>query len=56
MVEGQYKGMVEEADKEKPLKQVVKANLNERTLELSLVQRQVTMVENSREVAEKTNE
>lgn len=45
---------MEEADKEKALKQVAEANLNEKTLEL--VQHKVTIAKNAWEVAEKTIE
>lgn len=54
VVEGWYKGMVEEANKENALKQVAKANLSEKTLELILVQRRVTTGKSARKVAEKT--
>ena len=39
VVEGRLKGVMEEADKEKVLKQVAKASLNEKTLELNVVER-----------------
>ena len=39
VVEGRLKGVMEEADKEKVLKQVTKASLNEKTLELNVVER-----------------
>lgn len=55
-MEGWFKGMMEEADKEKALNQVVEANLNEKTLELCSVQHKVTTSENAWEVAEKTTE
>lgn len=55
-MEGWYKGMMEEADKEKALKQVVEANLNKKALELCSVQHKVTTAENAWEVAEKTTE
>lgn len=38
VVEGRFEGIMEEADKEKALKQVAEANLNKKTLELSLMQ------------------
>ena len=38
VVEGRLKGIIEEADKEKALKQVVEANLNEKTLELNAME------------------
>lgn len=38
VVEGRLKGVMEEADKEKALKQVVEVSLNERTLELNVVE------------------
>lgn len=47
---------MEEADKEKALRQVAEANLNEKTLELCLVQHKVTIVKNAWEVADKTTE
>lgn len=56
VVKGRYKGMVEEANKEKALKQVAEANLSEKTLELSSVQCRVTTTENAWEVAKKTVE
>ena len=43
MVEGRLKGMMEEANKEKALKQVAKANLNEKTLELNSVECRATI-------------
>ena len=43
--------VVLDVDKEKALKQVAKANLNEKTLELSSMQRRVTTTENAQEVA-----
>ena len=38
VVEGRLKGIIEEANKEKALKQVVEANLNEKTLELNAME------------------
>ena len=38
VVEGRFKGIMEEIDKEKALKQVAEANLNKKTLELSSMQ------------------
>ena len=51
-MEGQLKGMMEEANKEKVLKQVAKATLNEKTLELNLVERRAITAERARELAE----
>ena len=39
VVKGQLKGVMEEADKEKALKQVAEVSLNEKTLELNVVKR-----------------
>ena len=50
-MEGQLKGMMEEANKEKVLKQVAKATLNEKTLELNLVERRAITAERARELA-----
>ena len=52
VVEGRLKGMMEEADKEKALKQVAKASLNEKTLELSMAERRVTTSKKAQELAE----
>ena len=38
VVEGRLKGVMEEADKEKALKQVAEANLKEKTLELNIME------------------
>lgn len=38
VVEGQLKGVIKEADKEKALKQVVEASLKEKTLELNVME------------------
>jgi len=38
VVEGRLKGIIEEADKEKALKQVAEASLNEKTLELNAME------------------
>ena len=51
-MEGQLKGMMEEANKEKVLKQVAKATLNEKTLELNSVERRAITAERARELAE----
>jgi len=51
-MEGQLKGMMEEADKEKVLKQVAEASLNEKTLELNSVERLAITAERARELAE----
>ena len=51
-MEGQLKGMMEEANKEKVLKQVAKATLNEKTLELNSIERRAITAERARELAE----
>lgn len=51
MVEGRFKGEMEEADKEKALKQVAEASLNEKTLELNSVHRRVTTAKKARQLA-----
>lgn len=45
VVKGQLKDAQEEADKEKPLKQVAKASLKEKTLGLNVMERRATMAE-----------
>ena len=50
VVEGRLNGMMEEADKEKALKQVVEANLKEKTLELNVVERRAATTEKVREL------
>ena len=45
VVEGWLKGVMEEADKEKALKQVVEATLNEKVLELATTDRRAISVE-----------
>ena len=50
-MEGQLKGMMEEANKEKVLKQVAKATLNEKTLELNSVERRAITAKRARELA-----
>ena len=52
IVSSRLKGMMEEVDKEKALKQVAKACLNEITLELSAAEWRATTVERARELAE----
>ena len=49
-MEGRLNGMMEEADKEKALKQVVEANLKEKTLELNVVERRAATTEKVREL------
>ena len=44
--------MMEEADKEKALKQVAEASLNEKTLELNMAEQRATTSEKARELAE----
>ena len=56
VVEGRLKGIIEEADKEKALKQVVEANLNEKTLELNAMEWRATIVERARELAKQRAE
>ena len=51
-MEGRLKGMTEEADKEEALKQVAKASLNEKTLELSMAERRVTTSKKARKLDE----
>lgn len=52
MVEGRLKGMMEEADKDKALKQVAEVSLNKKTLELNSVECQPITTEKARELAE----
>ena len=56
VVEGRLKGIIEEANKEKALKQVVEANLNEKTLELNAMEWRATIVERARELAKQRAE
>ena len=56
VVEGRLKGMMEEANKKKALKQVVEANLNEKTQELNAIECQATMVERALELAKQKAE
>lgn len=51
VVEGHLKGMMEEVDKEKALKQVTEVSLNKKTLELNSVERQPITVERAQELA-----
>ena len=48
--------MMKEADKEKALKQDAKASLNEKTLELNVVERRATTVERAQELAKQKAE
>ena len=48
--------MMKEADKEKALKQDAKASLNEKTLELKVVERRATTVERAQELAKQKAE
>lgn len=52
VVEGRLKGMMEEADKDKALKQVAEVSLNKKTLELNSVECQPITTEKARELAE----
>lgn len=52
MVEGWLNGMIEEADKEKALKQVTEASLNEKTLKQNAAERWVTTAERAQELVE----
>ena len=56
VVKGRLKGIIEEANKEKALKQVVEANLNEKTLELNAMEWRATIVERARELAKQRAE
>ena len=51
-LEGQLNGVMEEADKEKALKQVAKASLKEKTLGLNMMEQRATTVEKALEFAE----
>ena len=51
VVEGRLKGVMEQVDKEKALKQVAEARLNEKTLELNVVEQRATIAERVRELA-----
>ena len=55
-MEGRLKGMMKEADKEKALKQDAKASLNEKTLELNVVERRATTVERAQELTKQKAE
>ena len=55
-MEGQLKGMMEEANKEKALKQVTGSNLNKKTLELNVAKRRITTTERAQELAEQSAE
>ena len=52
MEEGRLKEAQEETDKEKALKQVVESSLQEKTLGLNVMERQVTTAEKALELAE----
>lgn len=51
-VEGRLKGVMKQANKEKALKQVVKATLNENILKLATTKRRETSTEMAQELAE----
>ena len=51
VVEGWLKGVIEEADKEKALKQVAEASLKEKTLGLNVMERRATIAEKALELA-----
>ena len=51
-MEGWLKGVMEEVDMEKVLKQVAKSTLNEKFLELATTERRETFTEGARELAE----
>ena len=51
VVEGCLKGVMEEADKEKALKQVAEASLKEKTLGLNVMERRATTAEKALELA-----
>ena len=48
--------MMEEANKEKALKQVTGSNLNKKTLELNVAKRRITTTERAQELAEQSAE
>ena len=52
VVEGRLKGVMKQANKEKALKQVVKATLNENILKLATTKRRATSTEMAQELAE----
>lgn len=52
MVEGQLKGMMEEANKDNTLKKVVEACLNKKTLELNAMECQAITIKRARELVE----
>ena len=56
VVKGQLKSMMEETNKEKALKQVPKANSNEKILKLNVLERQATVAERARETAKQKAE
>lgn len=51
-MEGRLKGVMKQANKEKALKQVVKATLNENILKLATTKRRATSTEMAQELAE----
>lgn len=51
MVKGRLKGAIEEVDKKKALKLVIKASLQEKTLRLNVMERRATTVEKALELA-----
>ncbi|XP_065636557.1 uncharacterized protein LOC136070483 [Quercus suber] len=53
VVEGRLKGVMEEANKEKAQKQVAKAMLNEKVLELATVERRAAFAKKAWELAER---
>ena len=52
VVEGWPKGVMEEVEKEKALKQAVEASFNEKSLELNVVKRWAITAERAQELAE----
>lgn len=50
-MKGRLKGVIEEVDKEKALKLVIKASLQEKTLRLNVMERRATTVEKALELA-----
>ena len=56
VVEGQLKGIMKEADKEKALKQSFEVSLNEKTMELNVVKWRATTADRAWELAEQKAE
>ena len=56
VVEGQLKGVMEKANKDKGLKQIVKVSLNEKTLELNVVEQRAVTAEKAWELAKQKAE